>query len=332
LNIEYKRPLEMPYDDYAASTKIADPFLSGDPGYLTNHNVKPQQQNLVYDKLKRLYPLRNETPALQDDALCPIITQNNHLGFSDIRDFTHQDIKLMPPGYVFRGAGMSLTEAYQSNGFQAPDARNKDPDTLGKLLNQDDNWRFGNGADHVATMKMYISASRNIEVAKSYGGDSNTFVFFTDQGIDIADTVVQTNDGKMPYHYETVIPIKVDFTAIAGVVKNNVITGNANSPIYLQNALLLNDPQNYWQILQIMGGKPQVNISQDKQSQLLSIIEKSFDDLYTNQSFVHCKELIKIKLGAIDNDNAELACIRRHPEEHIGRAIADYKFRELKLN
>lgn len=321
----YKRPIEMSYNDYATPTKISDKFLLGDPGYLTNHNVKPKQKNLVYDKLKRIYPLRSETPVLQDDALCPLITQDNYPSFSDIRDFTHQDIKPIPPGYVFRGADMSLAEVYQSNGFQAPAARNQDQDDLTKLFNQDDNWKFGNGPDHVTTMKMYISTSRNIEVVKPYG--SNTFVLFTDQGLDIADTVVQTNDGKMPYHYETVIPIKVDFAAIAGIVKNNKITGNTNGPIYLQNALLLNDPQNYWQILQIMGGKPQVNISQDKQSQLLSIIEKSFNDLYTNQSMDHCKELIKTKLNnALDDGNAELACIRNHPERHIGQIMMDYEF------
>lgn len=270
------------YNDHRLFSQPKLAFPLDNPGFLLKQDTS-KEYNEYYDILKRVYPEPISTESYPKNII-------GNYKYSNFKSLDYKKFKPLPPIYLFRGDGRSLEEVAKANGFDSPLARGRQSSSYGyggaysnkileKLLAEhkinyqaikandqqeidkvktiDDFWKIDEGNDLMLyTNKAYVSASRNINTAKNSG---NVYIVFTKKGIDIPIFFEKANDLN-GCHYETIIPLQVKFEEVCGVIatdSSKFLVG----PIFLKLDLETQDKHNFWQIIQIAGGKPHVSLS-----------------------------------------------------------------------
>lgn len=209
--------------------------------------------------------------------MCPREKNLTDYVYSDFKPLTYKNFKPLPPSYVFRGDSRSLESIEYSNGFGSQVARGIDTYTPGifkkygldiELIKQgrcdeeikkiDELWMLYERMIDLWSDRAYVSASRNIVTSQDYG--KNVYAVFTKKGIDLPILFEQEEDAYA-YHHEVVIPLRVKFDDIIGT---RVGSGSGMAdflfvgPVFLKENFESKDSNNFWQLIQLFGGKSQV--------------------------------------------------------------------------
>ena len=169
--------------------------------------------------------------------------------------------------YAFRGDSRAINDLNKDSGFWPqlcirPNSEAIDSKECKKQLLHDENyWQIPLcGNRPCPGGKAYISTSKFIDITKSYG--KNVYVVFAEGGLHLPADF----DGKKIYDSfmdpkEIAVPGGINWENILGTRERKEARENTPpysiGPVFLRNSLAENDSKNFWEILQIMGGKPQ---------------------------------------------------------------------------
>lgn len=249
---KYLRPSSIGYDQYndVRQFDIMNEIRCEEKYYTKNDRVHYDYCDEYTQILDQVYP----------DGMAHI---NSIYG---LRQFKFDRVS----AYGFRGDDRSLEEVYDYGGFwkRIQDINgstyfSKDKD---RLLADPKFWEMENGGGamdktlHTAS-QCYVSTSRNQFITKTYGG--NVYLVFAEGGLNIPMNIANKNintAGIMEIAipggigWDNVIGVRESVKLYAGPERNS---GYLTGPIFLKESLAQHEPDNFWDILQVFGGKSQ---------------------------------------------------------------------------
>lgn len=279
----YKRPPGMSYPEYINTGKLKTYFMG--QGLYCNKNYLTKSPDINFDYcdeynkiLEEIYP---------DD----IIYLNN------TNKFHFSDFKRIKNIYTFRGNNNSPDEVYATKGFWFTTSKyigNSQvsysiKDNKQTILEDRSFWEIPVSSGIFSSLhhsgRAYVSTSKLISVAQGYG--KYVYVILVNGGLVLPEDF----KGKKIYDFglrEIVVPGGVDWKNIIGVTEQSH-NSYSIGPVYLKQSLAQEDPKNFWEILQIMGKKPQCS-----DSEFNSNIAKRCINLWDNKDENMLKDLAKI--------------------------------------
>lgn len=291
----YTRPKGMSYADYIKNSRnedMQDIFGSIDEELLLSNN-----KNITEDKyigilkatFERLYPKKNLKPQKETCPIKGTVSDGICYTYKDIKQLTHDDIKIYSSVYAFRGDGRSLKKIQEDRGFFLNLASRPIKYT------GDDGWSFAGYDDdcHLYTAsKNYISATRNIEYTSDYPG--STYVVLAKVGVEIPTT-------KTNHHKEIAVPISIKWEDVAGVREK------IRGVVFLKDDLIAKDPENFWKLLQAFGEKFRYKVLQK--------ITKNCHENSNNLSAISDCKKWNTKILDFDKEDAQVTCINDNTDD-----------------
>lgn len=182
-------------------------------------------------------------------------------------------------GYFFRGDSRQIDEVYDANGFWSrvhtnqgeylfDNAKHKEA-----LLHNDSFWKIGFnkrwGFDPYGSA--YLSTSNYFSTAAGYGEDGHVYALAAECGLGLPQGIIGTHTNGRVIDTgrirEIAVPGGMDWKSVVGVRKkiilnernpaNGVQVIHLIGPVFIKMDLASNDEDNFWKILNIVGGKPQ---------------------------------------------------------------------------
>ena len=247
----YKRPSNMSYAEYIENGK--EDLREDNVGFNCDKTYLAKTPDTSFDYcdeynkvLEKIYP---------DDVIYLNNTEKFH--FSDFNRVKNV--------YAFRGEDRSMDEIYDAGGiwprvYLEPNKPYSTKEDKKKLLEDTSRWemRVSSGTLHPGGGP-YVSTSRILAVTKDYG--KQVYVVLANGGLVLPADINGRKIDDITLR-EIAVPGGIDWENVIGVREREKLLEQENKkypigPVYLKENLAKEDPKNFWEILQIMGGKSQ---------------------------------------------------------------------------
>lgn len=303
----YLRPQNMDYKDYARYGKIESSSeslgLACEPGILSKSNNANFTEHDDYARiLERIYPKKP-------------ITNYCHTKY---HEYKSSDFKRLS-AYVFRGDSRSLEDIHETGGFWARldfkgecaksesceeykefDA-SKDLEILKGI---DEVWKFSENTPYpYSADRAYVAPARKLGVAKNFGTSGNVYALFVKNGIELPYIAADQNIVDT-FFKEVAAPAGINWDNVIGMKNNNNNIWLA--PVFLKNGFELADADNFWEILQLFGGKPQC-VNRENRLALIKNCKDIFDSHDTTNAS-NCENYFH-KLIRFNQKDAQAICL-----------------------
>ncbi|MBU0744125.1 MAG: hypothetical protein KKE11_01980, partial [Gammaproteobacteria bacterium] len=164
----------------------------------------------------------------------------------------------------------------------------------------------------------YISTSEELGVTRNFG--ANSYLLSINGGVELP-FFIEGKSVRGTYEKEVAVPIGIAWQDVIGA-RDGFITRDVYGPVFLRKDFELDDQANFWETLQIMGGKPQC-VNMEKRLEIINSCRESLNELYENGGDKNEKYLKLLGLNQDDRYGMLEHVLMNHKEHAIDSLCID---------
>lgn len=192
------------------------------------------------------------------------------------------------------------------------------------LENTYSNWDLLTHLNHPSINGTYVSTSSRYEAADAFGGSNDGVVYaaFVEGGLDVSATKLFNYRSE----YEISVPGGVSWQNIVGIKVKNYDVHSSYHPVFLKKGFSTQDKENFWEILNTMGGKTQCKYQLGENIKKANACLEYFEKGFASDPMQRCAESISRfqMLGReIDQNQAKEIC-KNHVEYYGDNFIYNF--------